>query len=316
MMVRNTLLLSILFLCGADAHQSARPTTGEELVYWLANMTRHGFTLTEMTAATGLSEAQLRETLRKERLHDPKQPDALLNVRDDRLLLLPYPGGRHPRTGFLEGAIDPQRETKVSIFAPWDASSYVVVDVPEAIFTNLGLTYLAHTHIPTIWTEQKVELEKLEWERRNDGSLRSRRRLPNGIEFETIVMPEKDVVRFDFALINGSDRAVTDIRIQICNMLKGMKGFDRQGEGDVVKFESFIAAGSHDGKRWVIAGWEPLHRTWNNPPVPCIHSDAKLPDGKPGAIQRVRGFVRFYEGADVHAELRRLQTAERAVEKR
>ena len=24
---------------------------------------------------------------------------------------MPYPGGRHPRIGFLEGAVDPQRET-------------------------------------------------------------------------------------------------------------------------------------------------------------------------------------------------------------
>ena len=314
-MFRAVLLLSLLCLCGGDAHQSARPTTGKELAYWLANMTRHEFTPAEMSAATGLREAEIRETLRNERLSDPKRVDSILNVRHDRLLALPYPGGRHPRTGFLEGAIEPQRETKVSVFAPWDASSYVVVDVPEAIFTNLGLTYLAHTHIPTIWTERKIELEKLEWERRDDGSLRSQRRLPNGIEFETIVTPEKDVVRFDLALINGSDRAVTDIRVQICNMLKGMKGFDRQAEGDIGKSESFIAAGSRDGKRWVIAAWEPLHRTWNNPPVPCIHSDAKVPDCKPGAIQRVRGFVRFYEGADVHGELRRLQTAERAIEK-
>ena len=70
--------------------------------------------------------------------------------------MLPYPGGRHPRIGFLEGAIDPQRETKLSVFTPWHDSSYVVADVPEAIWSNLGLTYLAHTHIPTIWTAQKI----------------------------------------------------------------------------------------------------------------------------------------------------------------
>jgi hypothetical protein len=33
--------------------------------------------------------------------------------------VLPYPGGRHPRVGFLDGAIDPQRGTKASVFAPW-----------------------------------------------------------------------------------------------------------------------------------------------------------------------------------------------------
>ena len=35
------------------------------------------------------------------------------------LLVLPYPGGRHPRIGFRDGMIRPQRETKASVFAPW-----------------------------------------------------------------------------------------------------------------------------------------------------------------------------------------------------
>ena len=49
-------------------------------------------------------------------------------------------GGTPPAQGFREGAILPQRGTKVSIFSPWDQTSYVVVDLPEAIFSNLGLT--------------------------------------------------------------------------------------------------------------------------------------------------------------------------------
>ena len=43
--------------------------------------------------------------------------------------MLPYPGGRHPRLGFLDGAIRPQRETKVSVFAPWER----VVDTSRGI---------------------------------------------------------------------------------------------------------------------------------------------------------------------------------------
>ena len=68
--------------------------------------------------------------------------------------------GRHPRIGFLDGAIRPQRETKISVFTPWDPHSYVVVDVPEAIWSNLGLTYLAHTHIDTVWTKKKIEVAR------------------------------------------------------------------------------------------------------------------------------------------------------------
>lgn len=303
------LLISTLPGHGAVEASNARPASGEELVYWLANMTRHGFDVEEMSAATGTESERLRETIKRERLNDPRRVDALLRVRKDKLLILPYPGGRHPRIGFLDGAIDPQRETKISVFAPWDPTSYVVVDVPEAIFTNLGLTYLAHTHIPTLWTERNMELEKLEWERRDDGSLRSRRRLPNGIGFETIVTPEKDIVWIDFALTNGTDRPLTDVRVQICNMLKEMKGFDHQRGGNVVLSAPYAAARSDDGKRWVFVGWEPTHRTWNNPPVPCIHADARLPDCKPETIQRVRGFVRFYEGADVQSEIKRLRAS-------
>ena len=79
------------------------------------------------------------------------------------LLTLAYPGGRHPRIGFLDGAVRPQRETKISVFAPWDDTSYVVLDVPEAVWSNLGLTYLAHTHVPTVWSKQNITLAPLEW---------------------------------------------------------------------------------------------------------------------------------------------------------
>ncbi len=63
---------------------------------------------------------------------------------------MPYPGGGI-LVAVLDGAIEPQRDTKFSLFTPWEESSYIVADVPEAIFSNLGLIYLAHTHIPTIW---------------------------------------------------------------------------------------------------------------------------------------------------------------------
>jgi hypothetical protein len=56
------------------------------------------------------------------------------------LFVLPYPGGRHPRIGFLDGAVNPQRETKISVSTPWDEQSYVVVDLPEAIWSNRDQT--------------------------------------------------------------------------------------------------------------------------------------------------------------------------------
>ena len=87
------------------------------------------------------------------------------------------------------GALRPQRETKFSVFPPWTDGGYVVADVPEAVWSNLGLTYLAHTHVPTLWTAAGTELERLEWEAGEAGGLSSRRDLPNGISFGVEVTP-------------------------------------------------------------------------------------------------------------------------------
>ena len=50
--------------------------------------------------------------------------------------LLPYPGGRPVRIGFREGAINPLRGTKASVFLP--GGGYAVIDLPEAIFSDRG----------------------------------------------------------------------------------------------------------------------------------------------------------------------------------
>ena len=41
-----------------------------------------------------------------------------------------YVHGDINRRDFLEGAVAPQRETKISVFTPWDDAGYVVADVP------------------------------------------------------------------------------------------------------------------------------------------------------------------------------------------
>jgi hypothetical protein len=115
----------------SDRSNFRKPKNEADLRYWLENMVRHHrFTNAEVAAATGLSEEEVTEALRKYGISVLKKPK---RRADAPLLVLPYPGGRHPRIGFLDGAIHPQRETKVSVFAPSDATSYVVADVPEAI---------------------------------------------------------------------------------------------------------------------------------------------------------------------------------------
>ena len=300
--------LAFSFLCidvGADEPSNSRRPTGDgELRYWLRNMVwHHHFSDEEASAATGLSVAEIAAA--KQRLNVSRETKP---ARDPNgpLLVLPYPGGRHPRIGFLEGAVRPQRETKVSVFTPWDETSYVVADIPEAIWSNLGLTYLAHTHVPTVWTKKGIELEKLDWQRRPDGSFDFERTLPNGIAFSSKVMPGKDAVRMEMTLTNGTDRKLTDLRVQNCIMLKGAKGFNGQTNDNKRLANPYVACRNEAGGRWIITAWIPCHRPWANPPCPCLHSDPKFPDCAPGETQRIIGWLSFFEGTDLDAELARI----------
>ncbi len=223
-----------------------------------------------------------------------------------RVSVKPYPGGRHPRTGFLEGAVNPQRETKVCVFDPWGEDSYVVVDVPEAIWSNLGLTYLAHTHIDTIWDQKGISLPPLEWQVHEGGLLSHQRKLPNGLSFGAEVKAHQTFCEMELWLKNDGSDTLTNLRIQNCVMLKGARGFSSQSNWNKRLQHPFALVHSEDKKRWIITAWEKCDRPWANPPVPCMHSDPKFPDLKPGESSRIKGWVWFYEGDNVEQELRRL----------
>lgn len=289
-----------------DPSNARKPKADSELRYWLENMIwQHRFSSEEITAATGLAAEEINAARKKFNIRDDNRPARAANAP---LRVLPYPGGRHPRIGFLDGAVNPQRETKVSVFTPWDDKSYVVVDVPEALWSNLGLTYLAHTHVPTIWSKQGIELERLEWNRRQDGSFDLQRRLPNGIEFGTLVVPQRDAIRMELWLKNGTNEKLSDLRVQNCVMLKGAAGFAAQTNDNKLFRKPFVAVHDESKKRWIITAWEPCHRPWGNPPCPCLHSDPKFPDCAPSEIQTLRGWLSFYEGSDIDAELKRIES--------
>lgn len=301
----TALLLTLILSSVAIADEARRPVDDRDLLRWLRNMVAyHRFTPEEVQAATGLSAAEVAAALTKFNIRPGVVAARSANAP---LEVLPYPGGRHPRIGFLDGAVDPQRETKFSAFAPWADGGYVVVDVPEAIWSNLGLTYLAHTHVPTIWSKQGVELEGLEWQIRK-GTLWMERTLPNGIRFRTRVTPGVDGVRMWMQLTNGTSETLSDLRVQNCVMLKGLNGFTQQTNDNKVFAAPYVACRSDDGRRWVITAWEPNHRAWGNAPCPCLHSDPKFPDCPPGERRELHGWLSFYEGDDVQAEFRRLDT--------
>lgn len=291
-----------------DIHtaNARKPASDKELKYWLENMVWfHRFTNEEIRAATGLTQKEIIASLKKFDIWPENRPKRAEGVP---MLVLPYPGGRHPRTGFLEGAINPQRETKFSVFTPWDANSYVVMDVPEAIWSNLGLTYLAHTHIDTIWMKKGIDLPKLEWNRRADGTLDIERKLPNGIAFGVKVKPTKEAVRMELWLKNGTDQKLSDLRIQNCVMTKMAAGFEKQSNENKIFTKPYVACRSNDGKRWIITAWENCNNPWGNDRCPCFHSDPKFPDLKPGQTYRLQGWFSFYEGGDIKSEFERIES--------
>jgi hypothetical protein len=303
--------LTLLLLCllgfpvaFVDAGEGRPPKNDPELRRWLENMVwHHRYSLEEVSEATGLATNEVAKALTKFGISEKTRPARAANAP---LLVLPYPGARHPRIGFLDGAVDPQRETKISVFAPWDERSYVVADVPEAIWSNLGLTYLAHTHVQTIWNKAGVELPKLEWNSRPDGGLEFERTLPNKITFGTRVTPTREAVRMEMWLKNGTSAPLRDLRVQNCVMLKEAAGFTAQTNANKLLTNPYVACRSEDGKRWIITAWDPCNRPWANPLVPCLHSDPKFPDCAPGETQRLRGWLSFYEGTDIEGELKRI----------
>ena len=300
-------IVIIALVCGAGhtAAAETRPPQGEkDLRFWMENMlVHHRYTTEEAAAVTGLTPAEIAST--RERLHLPDGPQK--SSPSAPMKVLPYPGGRHPRLSFLDGAIEPQRDTKLSVFTPWDDGGYVVVDTPEAIWSNLGLTYLAHRHIDTIWSSQGITMEKQEWSHRADGAWRSERRLPNGISFGVRAVPRAGHVDFLWWLRNGTPAPLLNLRAQVCAMLGRADGFAAQSADNKRIEAPFAAVHDPSGRRWTITAWDGFDRAWQNPPVPCLHSDPRLSDCPPGETRTARGWLWFYEGDDVGSEFQRMR---------
>ena len=105
---------------------------------------------------------------------------------------------------------------------------------------------------------------------------------------------------------NGTDSNLTGLRAQVCTMLKGVPGFNQRIKANKVTRGNMVATRDEDGDRWLITGWQPLHRPWVNPPVPCVHADPAFPDCLPGKTVEATGIVTFFEGKDISQKLEQL----------
>ena len=135
----------------------------------------------------------------------------------------------------------------------------------------------------------------------------AKRTLPNGVSFSSTITPGVDGVRMKMTLTNGTDKTLVGLRVQNCVMLKMAKGFNAQTNDNKVLQKPYAACRGADGKRWIITAWEPYNRTWDNARCPCVHSDPKFPDCKPGETVKAHGRLSFYEGRDVEIEFRRIE---------
>ena len=288
--MRIAIAVPLLLLSCAEAPPRVVPS-------WLEICAAHGYSQVETAMATG------REAPEIARLQPSLKP---IRKPEETLLVLPYPGGRHPRIGFLDGAVNPHRDTKCSVFLPWSGGGYAVIDIPEAVWCEKDLVYLAHTHIPTRWDKQGVKLDRMDWGMGEGGVLTSERTLPDGLAFSVRVEPAKDGALLELRVKNGTDRRLTGLRAQVCVMLKGAPGFNAQTRDNKVKLEDsgVCAVRSEDGMRWIATVFE-KSKLWENPPCPCIHSDPSFSDLAPGEETTARGRVFIYEGKDFQAEVGR-----------
>ncbi len=256
-------------------------------IRWQAVMQMHEFTPAEYRLATGESQPE-------KRLESaPSRTDSWI---------MPYPGGRHPRTGFRDGAIRPQRETKLSFFTPWQDGGYAVLDLPEALWLGEGrdrkLGYLAHTHVPTIWDLQKTPLVPLEWKEEDD-RISMERKLPNGISFAATASGRKNPTEslqgadLQLTLANGSDQPLANASAQVCLMLANLKGFKAQSNDNKSFASPYTLAVDETGKRYVLLAFEGCQRAWGNAPCPCLHSDPAFGSLAPGQSRTLKGFIGF-----------------------
>ncbi len=295
--MRAALLAPLLLL--SCATEPAAPV--DDTRFWLEACATHDYSQAETAMATG---KEARDVAMLQARYGIKP----ILAPPGRLLLLPYPGGRHPRIGFLEGAVDPDRGTKCSLFLPW--GGYVVIDIPEAVWCEKELVYLAHKHIPTKWEKQGIALERFDWTRGADGILTSRHSLPDGLSFSVRVEPDQDGARLELRLKNGTDRKLRGLWAQVCVMLKGAPGFNAQTKDNKAKIPEagVCAVRSEDGRRWIATVFE-KPKLWENPPCPCIHADPLFPDLEPGQEAVSRGRVFAYQGEDLAGEIARRAAA-------
>ncbi len=203
----------------------------------------------------------------------------------------PFPGLEHPRVGFQEGAIAPRRGTKAMAFLPWDPDSFVIIDVPEVIFSGRRILHMSHTDQPSIWDERNMVIEDRDWIR-NGEALESKWIMPDTLDYGARVTPAaNNAIDLELWITNKSNETFTQLRLMSCILLKWAKGLNEltAANKELTKTYARVSDAGHS----VTIEWENAGRTWGNPKIPCMHCDPLIPDCKPGETVRAHGKLTF-----------------------
>lgn len=269
--------------------------------FWMDNMINwHNFSAEEIQNVTGYQPDHIDSLVRIFR----KVPD----FESDHIKIKPYPGGRHPRIGFRDGMRSPMRGTKASIFLPWNEQDYIILDLPEAVFTQYGLTFLGHKHIPTVLDLQRVSLINQDWQVLENGNLKNLWELPNHLSIGAEIIPGRKEIDLQLSLTNYTrDTLFTNLNTQICIMFKNANGFDAPTNENKIFTCPFAIVHSEDSTKWIVTAWDNCGRSWGNEDCPCMHADPVFQDCGPGQQVQLTGKIWFFEGKDISEELERIR---------
>jgi peptidoglycan/xylan/chitin deacetylase (PgdA/CDA1 family) len=273
--------------------------TRQNMDFWMNNMVNyHQFSYDEIQMVTGYNLNEIDSVL-----YDLNNR-LTVKVPHKKIIVKPYPGGRHPRIGFKDGMRSPMRGTKASAFLPWESSDYIIIDLPEAVSTQFGLTFLGHKHIPTVFDLQRIPVHNQDWEVIDDGALINEWELPNNMTIISEIYPGSNSIDLKLILKNNtSDTVFTNLKTQVCIMFKNASEFNTQTNDNKIFECPVTAIHSADSSKWIITAWDYCVNSWGNEDCPCMHADPVFPDCKPGEAVQLSGKIWFYEGIDVQTKI-------------
>jgi len=277
--------------------------TRENLGFWIDNMVNyHNYSSSEIQKVTAYDSITVDSILYDHEKLRHQEPSK------NNIIIKPYPGGRHPRIDFKDGMRSPMRGTKASAFLPWNSDEYIVIDLPEAVSTQYGLTFLGHKHIPTVFDFQCVQIPNHDWEILENGCLKNVWELPNNMTIRSEIIPGNKTIDLSLSLFNGSqDTVFNDLKTQVCLMFKNASDFNEQTNDNKIFKCPYTAIHSKDSTKWIITAWDNCINAWGNEDCPCMHADPIFPDCKPAETVHLFGKIWFYEGNDIHAELDKIK---------